>query len=185
MAKIQKAPDETLLGSGRCRSTRSRACRKKPFQGKIYVTDQRVCFHMDLTGTVLMELTIRRLRLFRQQRPLRHPGDHPQPLGRGVSADRLSCQEIAGLAGAGGRTEAIGKNDSPAAPPAWTAFLSAPDGGDKTALMGVHPVLGLVEDHGVGPRKTSSVTSGCPPPFSFHSLASLVSKSWKEGRQWR
>lgn len=31
---------------------------KKPFQGKIYVTSRRVCFHMDLSGTVLMELPL-------------------------------------------------------------------------------------------------------------------------------
>ena len=35
------------------------------------------------------------------------------------------------------------------------------------------------------PRKTSSVTSRMSMPFSRHSLAILVSKSWKDGRQWR
>ena len=34
-----------------------------------------------------------------------------------------------------------------------------------------------------GPRKTSSVTSRMSTPLSCHSLASFVSKSWKEGRQ--
>lgn len=34
-------------------------------------------------------------------------------------------------------------------------------------------------------RNTSSVTSRMSTPLSCHSLASLVSKSWKEGRQCR
>ena len=37
---------------------------KKPFQGKIYVTSKRVCFHMDLSGTVLMELTLPEIKGF-------------------------------------------------------------------------------------------------------------------------
>ena len=36
-----------------------------------------------------------------------------------------------------------------------------------------------------GPWNTSSVTSRMSTPLACHSLASLVSKSWKEGRQWR
>ena len=35
------------------------------------------------------------------------------------------------------------------------------------------------------PRKTPSVTSRMSMPFSRQSRAILVSKSWKEGRQWR
>ena len=64
MAKFQKAPDETLLGSGPMSIYQKQGLSKKPFQGKIYVTDQRVCFHMDLTGTVLMELTVPEIKGF-------------------------------------------------------------------------------------------------------------------------
>ena len=64
MAKFQKAPDETLLGSGPMSIYQKQGLTKKPFQGKIYVTDQRVCFHMDLTGTVLMELTVPEIKGF-------------------------------------------------------------------------------------------------------------------------
>ena len=70
MAKFQKAPDETLLGSGPMSIYQKQGLSKKPFQGKIYVTDQRVCFHMDLTGTVLMELTVPEIKGFSVKKAL-------------------------------------------------------------------------------------------------------------------
>lgn len=64
MAKFQKAPGETLVGAGPMSIYQKQGLTRKPFQGKIYVTDKRVCFHMDLSGTPLMELPLAQVKGF-------------------------------------------------------------------------------------------------------------------------
>ena len=56
MAKFQLQAGETLLGKGPMSLYQKQGLTPKPFQGKIYVTDRRICFRMDLSGTVLMDL---------------------------------------------------------------------------------------------------------------------------------
>ena len=56
MAKFQLQAGETLIGKGPMSLYQKQGLTKKPFQGKIYVTDQRVCFYMDLSGTLLWSL---------------------------------------------------------------------------------------------------------------------------------
>ena len=64
MAQFQLQAGETLLGKGPMSLYQKQGLTQKPFQGKIYVTDQRVCFHMDLSGTVLMDLPISEVKGF-------------------------------------------------------------------------------------------------------------------------
>ncbi len=64
MAKFQLQAGETLIGKGPMSLYQKQGLTKKPFQGKIYVTDQRVCFYMDLSGTALMELTLGEIKGF-------------------------------------------------------------------------------------------------------------------------
>lgn len=64
MAKFQLQAGETLIGKGPMSLFQKQGLTQKPFQGKIYVTDQRVCFYMDLIGTVLMNLPINEIKGF-------------------------------------------------------------------------------------------------------------------------
>ncbi len=64
MAKFERAPNEALLGSGAMSLYQKQGLTNKPFQGKIYVTDKRVCFYMDLSNTPLMELTLEQTKGF-------------------------------------------------------------------------------------------------------------------------
>ena len=64
MAKFQLQVGETLIGKAPMSLYQKQGLTQKPFQGKIYVTDKRVCFHMDLSGTVLMELPISEIKGF-------------------------------------------------------------------------------------------------------------------------
>ena len=64
MAKFQLRAGETLIGKGPMSLYQKQGLTQKPFQGKIHVTDQRVCFHMDMSGTVLMDLPISEVKGF-------------------------------------------------------------------------------------------------------------------------
>ena len=64
MAKFQLQAGETLIGKGPMSLYQKQGLTQKPFQGKIYVTDKRICFYMDLSGTVLMELPIGEIKNF-------------------------------------------------------------------------------------------------------------------------
>ena len=59
MAKFQLQAGETLIGKGPMSLYQKQGLTKK-----IYVTDQRVCFYMDLSGTALMELTLGEIKGF-------------------------------------------------------------------------------------------------------------------------
>lgn len=64
MAKFQLQAGETLIGKGAMSLYQKQGLTLKPFQGKIYVTDKRICFYMDLSGTVLMDLPISEVKNF-------------------------------------------------------------------------------------------------------------------------
>ena len=64
MAKFQLQAGETLIGKGPMSLYQKQGLTQKPIQGKIYVTDKRICFYMDLSGTVLMELPIGEIKNF-------------------------------------------------------------------------------------------------------------------------
>lgn len=64
MAKFQLQTGETLIGKGAMSLNQKQGLTLKPFQGKIYVTDKRICFYMDLSGTVLMDLPISEVKNF-------------------------------------------------------------------------------------------------------------------------
>ncbi len=70
MAKFQPAPDEALVGNGAMSLFQKQGLTKKPFQGKIYVTNKRVCFYMDLSGTALMDLPLAEIKGFTVKKTL-------------------------------------------------------------------------------------------------------------------
>ena len=48
MAKFQLNPGETLIGSGMMSIYLKQGLSKKPFQGNIYITNQRACFKISM-----------------------------------------------------------------------------------------------------------------------------------------
>ena len=48
MAKFQLQPDETMVGSGQMSLYLKQGLSRKPFQGNIFVTNQRVCFKISM-----------------------------------------------------------------------------------------------------------------------------------------
>ena len=48
MAKFQLNPEETLIGSGMMSIYLKQGLSKKPFQGNIYITNQRACFKISM-----------------------------------------------------------------------------------------------------------------------------------------
>ena len=65
MAKFQLNPDETLIGSGMMSIYLKQGLSKKPFQGNIYITNQRACFKISMTpGALDMDLPLEDIRGF-------------------------------------------------------------------------------------------------------------------------
>lgn len=65
MAKFQLNPGETLIGSGSMSLYLKQGLTKKPFQGKIYITDQRACFKISMTpGGLDMDLRLENIKGF-------------------------------------------------------------------------------------------------------------------------
>ena len=58
MAKFNLAPGEQLVGSGAMSLYEKQGLGMKPFQGKIYVTNQRALFYIDMVKEPSMELAI-------------------------------------------------------------------------------------------------------------------------------
>ena len=57
MAKFQLNPGETLIGSGMMSIYLKQGLSKKPFQGNIYITNQRACFKISMMpGALDMDL---------------------------------------------------------------------------------------------------------------------------------
>ena len=48
MAKLQLNPNETMVGSGQMSLYLKQGLSRKPFQGNIFVTNQRVCFKISM-----------------------------------------------------------------------------------------------------------------------------------------
>jgi len=65
MAKFQLNPGETLIGSGMMSLYLKQGLMKKPFQGNIYITDQRACFKISVTpGALDMDLPLENIMVF-------------------------------------------------------------------------------------------------------------------------
>ena len=64
MAKFDLAPGEQLAGSGPMSLYEKQGLSLKPFQGKIYVTNQRVRFYIDMIKEPSMDLAIGDIRGF-------------------------------------------------------------------------------------------------------------------------
>ena len=65
MAKFQLNPGETLIGSGMMSIYLKQGLSKKPFQGNIYITNQRVCFKISMmAGAWDMDLPLEDIRGF-------------------------------------------------------------------------------------------------------------------------
>lgn len=58
MAKFQLSSDETLVGSGLMSHKQKWGLSSQMYQGTIYVTNRRICFHMSMSGTVLMDVAL-------------------------------------------------------------------------------------------------------------------------------
>jgi hypothetical protein len=65
MAKFQLNSGETLIGSGMMSIYLKQGLSKKPFQGNIYITNQRVCFKISMMPDALdMDLPLEDIRGF-------------------------------------------------------------------------------------------------------------------------
>ena len=65
MAKFQLNPGEILIGSGMMSLYLKQGLTKKPFQGNIYITDQRACFKISMTpGALDMDLPLENIKGF-------------------------------------------------------------------------------------------------------------------------
>jgi len=64
MAKLQLNPGETLIGSGQVTLYKKLFINTKTYDGNIYVTNQRVCFYIRMSGEPEMELPLSRAQGF-------------------------------------------------------------------------------------------------------------------------
>ena len=48
MAKLNLNPGETMIGSGQMSLYQKQGLMKKPFQGNVFVTNQRACFKISM-----------------------------------------------------------------------------------------------------------------------------------------
>ena len=58
MAKFQLNPGETMIGSGMMSLYLKQGLTKKPFQGNIYITNQRACFYISMVGSPEFDLPL-------------------------------------------------------------------------------------------------------------------------------
>ncbi|MEY8387571.1 hypothetical protein AALC17_09805 [Oscillospiraceae bacterium 38-13] len=64
MAKLDLNPGETIIGTGQMSLYRKQGLTKKPFQGNIFVTNQRACFKISMVPNLEMDLPIGEIRGF-------------------------------------------------------------------------------------------------------------------------
>ena len=64
MAKFQLNPGETMIGSGMMSLYLKQGLTKKPFQGNIYITNQRACFYISMVGSPEMDLPLSEIKGF-------------------------------------------------------------------------------------------------------------------------
>ena len=108
MAKFQLNPGETLIGSGMMSLYLKQGLTKKPFQGNIYITDQRACFKISMMpGALDMDLPLENIKGFSVSGAAIFTQVTIHSRTRNLFLYGLSGKETAKLAGAVGRSEII------------------------------------------------------------------------------
>ena len=64
MAKLNLNPGEMMIGSGQMSLYKKWGLTKKPFQGNIFVTKQRVCFKVYMIPFLEMDLSVTEIKGF-------------------------------------------------------------------------------------------------------------------------
>lgn len=64
MAKLNLLPGETLIGSGQMFLFLKQGLSKKPFQGNVFVTNQRACFQISMVKHLEMDLPVKEIQGF-------------------------------------------------------------------------------------------------------------------------
>ena len=64
MAKLNLNPGETMIGSGQMSLYQKQGLTKKPFQGNIFVTNQRACFKISMVPGLEMNLPVAEIKGF-------------------------------------------------------------------------------------------------------------------------
>lgn len=70
MARFQLLSGEALVGSGQMSLKQKWGLSSQMYQGTIYVTNRRICFHMSMSGTALMDVALSEVRGFSVSRIL-------------------------------------------------------------------------------------------------------------------
>ena len=65
MAKLDLLPGETMIGSGQMSLFLKQGLTKKPFQGNVFVTNQRACFKISMVKHLEMDLPIGQIQGFK------------------------------------------------------------------------------------------------------------------------
>ena len=64
MAKLNLNPGETMIGSGQMSLYQKQGLTKKPFQGNVFVTNQRACFKISMVPGLEMDLPLEEIKGF-------------------------------------------------------------------------------------------------------------------------
>ena len=64
MAKLNLNPGETMIGSGQMSLYQKQGLTKKPFQGNVFVTNQRACFKISMMPGLEMDLPVEEIKGF-------------------------------------------------------------------------------------------------------------------------
>lgn len=64
MAKLDMNPGETMIGSGQMSLYQKQGMIKKPFQGNVFVTNQRACFKISMVPGLEMDLPVEDIKGF-------------------------------------------------------------------------------------------------------------------------
>ena len=64
MAKLDLNPGETMIGSGQMSLYQKQGLTKKPFQGNVFVTNQRACFKISMMPGLEMDLPVEEIKGF-------------------------------------------------------------------------------------------------------------------------
>ena len=64
MAKLDMKPGETMIGSGQMSLYQKQGLMKKPFQGNVFVTNQRACFKISMVPGLEMDLPVEDIKGF-------------------------------------------------------------------------------------------------------------------------
>ena len=64
MAKLDLNSGETMIGSGQMSLYQKQGLTKKPFQGNVFVTNQRACFKISMMPGLEMDLPVEEIKGF-------------------------------------------------------------------------------------------------------------------------